>query len=197
MDAADLAAWYAPALAPGGAAWLEDRHRVPATLRTVAMALGQAPRRVGTAPLPTPAPGWPRGWRVDQAVRVDLARSLGAADLDTLFATADAEELVALYQGLAYLTHASPARAAEGVRSNLVTVFRAVALDNPYPAAHLDEGAFNQLVLKAVFTGSDLDRIHGLRPRWNPDLQRMLSDLVRERTAAHRPIDPRVLTLLG
>lgn len=193
----DLAAWYGPHLAPAATRWLATVLASPASLRSTAIAIGHAPRRTGTTPLPDPAADWPRGWRVDQAVRVDLARRLGARDLDALFATGDAEELVALYQGLALLPSATAARAAEGVRSNLVTVFRAVALDNPYPAEHLDDGAFNQVVLKAVFTSSDLDRIRGLRARWNPDLQRMLADLVRERTAARRPIDPRVLTLLG
>lgn len=193
----DLAAWYGPHLDPAGTAWLAGILAAPVSLRTTAIALGQTPRRVGTRSLPDSATGWPRAWRVDQAVRLDLARRLAPTDLEACFATGDVEELIALYQGLALLPGDQRARAAVGVRSSVTPVFEAVALDNPYPAAHLDDGAFNQLVLKAVFSSSDLDRITGLRARWNPELQRMLADLVRERTAAHRPIDPRVIALLG
>ena len=195
MTPADLGHWYGPHLTPANRAWVEERRT--GHLRTVAIAIGQVPRRLGNALLPNPAGPWPRGWRIDQAVRLDLAISLTEADLAEVFATADVEELIALYQGLSLLPGDQTRRAAEGVRSNMTAVFNAVALDNPYPAAHLDDGAFNQLTLKAVFTGADLERIHGLQARWNPDLQRMLSDLVRERTAAGRPIDPRVLALLG
>ena len=73
-----------------------------------------------------------------------------------------------------------------------VAVFEAVALGNPYPAAHLADPAWNQLVLKGFFTGADIGRIVGLEGRRNPELGRMLADYARERRAAHRPIDPRL-----
>jgi hypothetical protein len=131
-------------------------------------------------------PGWSPGeWRVDQVGRTLLVLSLPHEDikayerwLDQLVTTADVEELVALYQALPLLPHPERHRdrAAEGVRSNMIPVFNAVALRNPYPADYFDNVAWNQMVLKAIFVGSPLHLIQGLDRRANADLARMLVD---------------------
>ena len=142
--------------------------------------------------------GWdPSRWSVDQAARTRLVLALPSADaaawlttLDQLFAAAGLEELVALYQALPLLPHARllAPRVAEGIRSNMKAVFTAVALDNPAPAALLDEGAWNQMVLKALFVASPVARIVGAEHRANPRLAQMLIDYARERIAAKRPV---------
>ena len=131
--------------------------------------------------------------------RIRLVLALPATDptawlatLDRLFATAGLEELVALYRGLPRYPHAEllPGRAAAGIRSSMEAVFDAVALDNAYPAQWLDEGPFNQMVLKAFFLARDHRRILGLSGRVNPALGTMLAGYRRERVAASRVVPP-------
>ena len=62
--------------------------------------------------------------------------------------------------------------------------------DNPYPAEYLDEAAWNQLVLKAIFTEKPVHRIVGLDERTNQNLANTLSDYAHERWAAHRKLNP-------
>lgn len=151
--------------------------------------------------------GWnPSRWSIDQAARSLLVLSLPSGDpdslvatLDKVFQTADVGESVALYQTLPLLPHPErfTARAAEGIRSNMTSVFEAVALDNPYPSEYLDDAAWNQMVLKTVFVGSPLHRITGLDERANSDLARMLVDYARERRAAGRPVEPELWRPVG
>jgi hypothetical protein len=60
--------------------------------------------------------------------------------------------------------------------------------ENPYPAAHFPEPAFNQLVLKAYFIGVPVLRILGLDRRKTPELRRMAADYASERRAAGRSV---------
>jgi hypothetical protein len=167
-------------------------------------------RRTGKAPLmlrpedlagaDRMRPGWnPAGWTTDQAARLCLVLSWPApepaayvATLDKLFQSADLGELVALYQALPVLPHprAHVRRCAEGVRSNMTDVFRAVAHHNPYPSEHLDDASWNQMVLKALFVGVPLHPIQGLDARANAPLAAMLLDYARERWAAKRTVSP-------
>ena len=185
--------------------------------RALFIAFGAAARQVGREDLaPTPAelteaqalsPGLdPRAWSVDQAARVRLVLALPGHDapawlaaVDRLFAASGLEELVALYQGLALLPHPAllRARAAEGVRNSMRAVFAAVALDNPYPAAWLEEPAWNQLVLKCLFVDCPLSRVVGLDRRANPALTAMLLDYAHERWAAKRSISPLLWRAVG
>jgi hypothetical protein len=138
----------------------------------------------------------PRGWSIDQAGRILLLLSARisaekfAQWLDQLCQTADVGELVAFYRGLPLYPDppSHRLRAAEGVRSNMKAVFEAVAHRNPYPREELPEGAWNQMVLKALFVGSALHPIQGLDERSNPTLMRMLCDYAHERWAATRPV---------
>lgn len=176
-------------LAAGGAVdlhaetWLTARCAEVAAgdVTALAIAFGHAGRR-------HPDPAAARLRLVLAVPSQDLGRWL--AVVDQLFATAGLEELVTLYRGLPWYPHpeALRERCAAGVRSTMQTVFEAVALDNPYPTRWLDEGALNQLVLKAFFLGCDPLRISGLRARVNVRLGQMLRGYARERHAAHRPI---------
>ncbi|WP_414568969.1 EboA family metabolite traffic protein [Nostoc sp. CCY 9925] len=160
-------------------------------------------------------PGWnPGNWSVDQAGRTLLLLALPYDDaegyvrvsfgeavptLDKVFSSADMGELVALYQSLPLLPHPElhRHRAAEGIRSNMSNVFQAIALRNPYPANYLDNAAWNQMVLKAVFVGSPLHLIWGLDRRANPELAKMLTDYAHERWAAKRSVTPELWRPVG
>lgn len=151
--------------------------------------------------------GWdPSHWTVDQAARTLIVLALPHDDaekflrsLDRVFTTADVGELVALYQSLPILPYPEllQKRAAEGVRSNMTSVFNAVALRNPYPADYLDNIAWNQMILKALFVGSPLHLIQGLDRRANADLARMLIDYAHERWAASRAVSPELWRPVG
>ncbi len=151
--------------------------------------------------------GWfPGHWSVDQAARTLLILALPQdrpekylRSLEQLFTTATENELVALYQSLPLLPDQERlcARAAEGVRNNMTTVFNAIALRNPFAADYFDNTAWNQMVLKAVFVGSPLHLILGLDRRANPNLTRMLADYAHERWAANRPVTPELWRLVG
>ncbi|MGB3635972.1 MAG: EboA family metabolite traffic protein [Rivularia sp. (in: cyanobacteria)] len=149
---------------------------------------------------------YPAHWTIDQAARTLLVLSLPSTDADKylqilnqVFAAGDVRELVALYQALPLLP--SPerfcVRAAEGIRSNMTAVFNAVALNNPYPAEYLDNLAWNQMVLKALFVGSPLYLIQGIDERANPELARMLVDYAHERWAAGRDVSPELWRCVG
>ncbi|MEP7138530.1 MAG: EboA domain-containing protein, partial [Caldimonas sp.] len=168
----------------------------------VSRKLGKAPLVLDDAELAQAGqarPRWdPSLWTVDQAARVRLLLAASAdvdafvRRLDQLCATADVDELVAFYRGLPL--YPDPPRhrlrAAEGLRSNMLVVFDAVVQRNPYPAEQLPQEAWNQMVLKALFVGSPLDRVVGLDDRANPVLARMLGDYAHERWAAGRPVSP-------
>lgn len=116
-----------------------------------------------------------------------------------LFETATLKELVALYSALAFLPDPERYvdRAAEGVRTNMGDVFDAVVLGNPYPAKFLPEAAWNQMVLKAVFTNKPLYKIVGIDERANAPLALMLINYAQERWAAARPVTPELWRPVG
>src|SRR5690606_1006283 len=180
--------------------------------KRIAHALVTAPRRTSRkqlditseelAALSKARPGFnPGTWSVDQLVRVWLLLRLDVTDeqryfsfIDNLFLSAEMYELVALYSSLPLLAFPERwwKRCAEGIRSNIGQVLEAVMCRNPYPAEHLDEGAWNQLVLKAIFTEKPLLEIVQLKERANPTLAKSISDFAHERWAAHRQVSPLV-----
>ena len=208
------------------AAWLDDCLDAVADAaadeiggtRTFDLAFGLAPRRLGRGPLASEAaarealdaaaetllPGWrPGRWRVDEAVRVLLLTALEEAAIPAMLARllrhADLGEQLALYRALALLPcdDAVVGCARQGLRSNVRAVFEAIAHDNPWPARHLDDDGWNQLVLKALFVGSALAPIRGLDERAAPELATMLIDYAHERRAAGRTIDVELWRALG
>lgn len=80
--------------------------------------------------------------------------------------------------------------AVDACRTNIVPLLEAIACENPYPAAHFPELNFNQMVLKSLFNAIRMDRILGLKSRFNPELSRMADDYASEREAAGRDVPP-------
>ena len=144
-------------------------------------------------------------WTVDQLARVLLLTSLPTEPeagyvqaIQTLFDTAELQELVALYSALPLLTYPERwlFRATEAVRSNMGPVFDAIAFDNPYPADYFPEAAWNQLVLKCIFNDKPISRIVGLAKRANQALANDLSNFAHERWAAGRTVPAEVWQLI-
>ncbi|MBW7849892.1 MAG: EboA domain-containing protein [Rhodospirillales bacterium] len=215
--AAILEGWVVRQVPADAGTWLaQTRRRLAATAtdRDLFLAMALVPRKTGRFRLQLSAEeveharSLVAGWRpdllsTDEAARLSLllaAEGGALADrLDRLCTAADVGELVAYYRGLPL--YPEPVRhlrrAEEGVRSNMRSVFEAVAHRNPYPAAHFPESAWNQMVLKAIFIGSSLDAIEGLDDRCNPALTRMLCDYAHERWAARRPVSLELWRCVG
>ena len=141
----------------------------------------------------------PDGWPLSQLLRTYLLLLLPdnnvssyVATLTQLLETAEVDEQVAVYAALPLLAHpeALVPLAVNGLRTNITRVFDAIALRNPYPADYLDEAAWNQMILKAIFMGRPLYPVYGADKRANPALARMLVDFAHERWAADRPVTP-------
>ncbi len=144
------------------------------------------------------------GWSTVRLSRVWLLSRLDSSDretyvrhIETLFDTAEMNELVALYSALPLLGYPEHwlFRATEAVRSNVGDVFDALVMHNPYPARYFTEAPWNQLVLKTIFNDKPLHKIVGLEARANPALAGMLSDFAHERWAAGRSVAPEVWRL--
>ncbi|PZR39655.1 MAG: hypothetical protein DI538_06385 [Azospira oryzae] len=146
------------------------------------------------------------GWAIDRLCRVWLLLQLNSEDEDNyvqtierLFPAAEMNELVALYSALPLLAYPQRwrARCAEGIRNNIADVLEAIMCDNPYPSEQLDEAAWNQLVLKAIFTEKPLQKVIGLIERSNETLANSLTDYAHERWAAHRKVLPLLWQCVG
>jgi hypothetical protein len=87
--------------------------------------------------------------------------------------------------------------AIDACRTNVVTIFEAIACDNAYPTTHFPSHAFDHMVLKALFVGVPLARVHGLSARNTPELGRMVAAFASERRAAGRTIPDDVRLVLS
>jgi hypothetical protein len=206
--------WIARTADDRGIAWfrnaLDEVSRASGE-RALGVAIGLAPRRLGKAGLALDADDlaraaalrnglYPAGWSVDQLARIALMvasyrdDSGFAESLDRFCATAEINELIALCLGFAIYPVTAPIepRAREAIRSGMKPVFEALAHRNPYPAEVFTEDHWNQMIVKAIFTGSSLWPIQGLDRRGNPRLARMMVALAQERWAAGRPISPEI-----
>jgi hypothetical protein len=151
--------------------------------------------------------GWnPSQWGLLEALRIALLLSSPDMDGDGFFADfehcfqfADHGESCAMYRALPLLPLGERFvwRAGEGCRSNMRTVFEAVACDSPYAARHFNDVAWRQLVIKAVFIDVPLSRIDGFDRRLSPELARMALDLADERRSAGRKVWPQLWLCLG
>jgi hypothetical protein len=146
------------------------------------------------------------GWSLVRLSRVWLLTRLDSSEkesyvknIETLFDTAEMNELVALYSALPLLSYPDQwlFRATDAVRSNMGFVFDAIALHNPYPAHYFSEQAWNQLVLKTIFNDKPIHFIEGLESRMNENLAMILSDFAHERWAAGRSVAPQVWRLVS
>jgi hypothetical protein len=212
-----LRGWLRRQLDGAQDAWLEEQLanlEEDASDGSLAIALGMAPRKLGKADLALggddyaaadrAVPGWdPHGWSVVDAARSLFLLSMPATGFSARFRslcrTADVAELVSLYRGLPL--YPDPAslepQVGEGLRSNMRSVFEAIAHRNPYPREHFDEHRWNHMVLKALFIGSPLEPIQGIDARANPELARILRDFAHERWAAGRPVPAELWRCVG
>ncbi|MCP9236118.1 EboA domain-containing protein [Lewinella sp. JB7] len=197
-------------LAPDAFRWLEGKLASldeDFKVRTFYLAFGACPRFVGKeelnfteselSALNVAYPNFSAtNWSADQLARVLFMTALPAQDnvriLDDLFGTADYRELIALYKGLYFLPNAADfvPRTREGLRTNMVGVFDAIALENPFPARYLSEDAWNHMVLKAMFMDRPMHRIYRIEERKNAKLADIFLDYADERRSAHRPVSP-------
>jgi hypothetical protein len=110
--------------------------------------------------------------------------------VNRVFHTGDAQEREAVLRALPLLPKPDQflELGVEACRTHVQSVFEAIACENPYGARYFPEAAFNQMVIKCLFTEVPLKRIAGLPVRRNPELQRMATDYESERRAAGRPV---------
>jgi hypothetical protein len=206
---ADLLQRWVTTQAGDAAPWITDQLATLAqggAERDLHIFLGLAPRKLGKSDLvlseadraaaDSAHPGWePQGWSIDGAARVlGLLRFKAQRPFAEVFKdlrrTADVAEMIALYRGLPLYPEPESLdfEVGEGLRSNLKPVFEAIAHRNPFPRDHFDQHRWNHMILKALFVGSDLGPITGLKDRANPELARILVDYAQERWAAGRPV---------
>src|SRR5690554_687374 len=152
-------------------------------------------------------PGFrPAAWNRLQTARTYLLTHFQAADsehflkiLDRLLESADMHEQEAVYAAFPLLPYQESLKlkAAEGLRTNITSVFDAIALNNPYPANYLDEKAWNQMVIKSIFLQRPLYKIVDTDRRANGDLAKILIDFAHERWAAGRNVMPELWRFVG
>lgn len=204
--------------APEQAHWLVEQYvglSQTGNEKDLHLFLGLVPRRVGKQDLVLSPQdltmadqayaSWnPGDWSLDGAARVGaLLAFKGPRPFSTTFQdlvrTADARELITLYQGLALYPQPESLtfEVGEGLRSNMRAVFESIIHRNPYPRDHFDEHRWNHMVLKALFVGSRLRPIVGLDARANPELARILLDYAQERWAAGRAVSPELWRCVG
>lgn len=151
-------------------------------------------------------PGW-QPWRdtADVLTRTYLLLLLPTLHQDTyqqllqnMVSTAGSQELMAICRAMPVLPYAEEVvlpLATDALRHNVLDVFNAVALHNPFPALHFSDAAFNQMVLKAAFNGLNLSDIVQLDSRINGALVQMMQDYVAERQAAGRTVSEKWLSI--
>jgi len=212
--------WLVRRLPVDAMAWLEGeigRQREKLDERRLGMALGLVGRRVGRTDLALSRAdvaaaqslrgGWrPEFWGTDEAARVALILATWTGDaelfarrIEALCVTGELTEQIACFKGFAIFPAPERliGRAREAVRSSIQPVFEAMACCNPYPALHFEAAAYNQMVVKCVFSGVPIEKIVGVDERRNDDMLKMLRDLVSERRAAGRVVPTAVHEWIG
>ncbi|MEO1013096.1 MAG: EboA domain-containing protein [Bacteroidota bacterium] len=136
---------------------------------------------------------------LQQISRIYLLMEVLEADPDmfrpkvaNIIQVADTGELATFLKFLVFLPNPEVYKhtAVEALRTNISTVFNAIALNNPYPALYFNEQQWNQMYLKTAFMQGDLSAIKEIDARANTELTRIISDYAHERWAASRDIDP-------
>jgi hypothetical protein len=148
----------------------------------------------------------PAGWGADECGRALLLLAAlektpapeQLAVVEDLYRTGEIRERQAVLRALAYLPDPErfTALAVDSVRANVVSELEAIACENPFPARHFPEPAFNQLVMKSLFNGISLRRIEGFDGRRSSELVRMVSGYASERRAAGRAVPDDVAFVL-
>ena len=206
-----------PHLDPEQVRWLESRVAVlldPPSGRDLFLTYTLIGRRLPQTEVSVPGEPNNRLWlylgrhgiRLDQLARIYVLAAALERDpyyfvpkVGTLIQVADTGELITFLRFLPVLPHSEEfaTTAVDSLRTNIAPVFDAIALDNPYPETHFDQGQWNQMYLKAAFMQRDLLKIIGVDHRANPALARIISDYAHERWAASRPVDPLIWRPVG
>ena len=183
--------------------WLDeaiDGLRPGTTADELATLIARARRRVGRQPLgesaePIDTPDGPLAiahWEAGDSARVALvlAASGGSDMVKEAYRLGGDAENTALIRGLSLYGDGDALRetALNAGRTNSLLLLAALTLHNPYPAAHYADHEFNQMVLKALFLGLNIDAVQGLERRGNPELSQMCEDYIDERLAAGRSV---------
>jgi len=177
--------------------------KIPRTISRKDLQLDQAELAAGQAL----RPGWnPIDWNLSGAARILLIAQMAQARSDAFVATyrdicrtADVTELVELYTALPLLRPHKQIddQIGDGLRSNMRSVFEAIAHRNPYPAENFDQHRWNHMILKLLFIDSTLAPVQQLDTRANPELATILCDYAHERWAAGRPVSCELWRCVG
>lgn len=119
-------------------------------------------------------------------------RDFFSSKVKKIISVADSKELETFLKYLILLPKPEDYKsvAVDALRTNIASVFDALALHNPFPAEYFDDAQWNQMYLKAAFMQRPLNKIPKVDERANEDLARIISDYAHERWAAGRDIDP-------
>ena len=188
-----------------------DRGALLESFTAATRRLGRArlvPSEEETARLAEAGVSWPLGsWGADELGRIALLVAAAthwpeadvAALVEECYRQGDGAERQAVLRALPLLP--APERfletAVDACRSHIQPLFESIACENPYPALYFPELNFNQMVLKALFTGVALARVIGCEGRVTSELSRMAADYASERRAAGRSVPPDIGILTG
>ncbi len=124
---------------------------------------------------------------------------LSVESLTKLISVADTREQISIFKSIPYLENASyfAPIVVNGIRTNIVDVFDAITLKNPYPASYFSQDEWNQMILKAVFMERPIYQIKDIDQRKNEKLAHILFDYARERWAASRRVTPELWRMIS
>jgi hypothetical protein len=131
---------------------------------------------------------------------LEAARKVPATEsVPKLYRAGDETERVSMTRALPLFDNGPALKpvALETGRINSVALYSALALGNPYPAAHYTDHEFNQIILKSLFMGLPIERVVGLAERANRELSRMCENYYDERTAAGRSVPSDIWLAMG
>jgi len=141
-------------------------------------------------------------WTLDQLCRFSLLMYyslLSVKSLTKLISVADTREQISIFKSIAYLENASHFTpiVVNGIRTNIVDIFDAIALKNPFAASYFSQDEWNQMILKAVFMERPIYQIKNIDQRKNEKLAHILFDYARERWAASRRVTPELWRMIS
>ena len=140
-------------------------------------------------------------WTLDQLCRLSLLMNypmLNLQNLSKLVSVADTQEQITIYKSIFYLENPSQYSplVVDGIRTNIIDIFDAIALKNLYPTKYFSENQWNQMVLKAIFMERPIYQIMDIDLRKNEKLANILFDYARERWAASRHVTPELWRMI-
>ena len=141
-------------------------------------------------------------WTLDQLCRFSLLMYyslLSVKSLTKLISVADTREQISIFKSITYLENASHFTpiVVNGIRTNIVDIFDAIALKNLFAASYFSQDEWNQMILKAVFMERPIYQIKNIDQRKNEKLAHILFDYARERWAASRRVTPELWRMIS